>query len=137
MSVSNLGDVKFLKVAEVASLMRVSKMSVYRLSHNGELEAVLGAIRGFRPLRHRMEEVTTIEGVRYIDDSKATNPHATIAAVSGLSDVVLIAGGRAPPARRAYRSSKRTGMVSTSSTGIPGSSPPMASATAQIPATRS
>jgi UDP-N-acetylmuramoylalanine--D-glutamate ligase len=34
------------------------------------------------------------DGVAYIDDSKATNPHATAAATRGLSDVVLIAGGR-------------------------------------------
>lgn len=65
------------------------------LSYGIELEAVLSAVRSFVPLRHRMEEVTSIDGVRYIDDSKATNPHATIAAVSGLRDVVLIAGGRA------------------------------------------
>jgi excisionase family DNA binding protein len=36
----DLGGVRFLTVAEVASLMRVSKMSVYRLIHAGELEAV-------------------------------------------------------------------------------------------------
>ena len=35
-----LADVKFLTVAEVASLMRVSKMTVYRLVHPGELTAV-------------------------------------------------------------------------------------------------
>lgn len=35
-----LSEVKFLTVAEVAALMRVSKMSVYRLIHAGELEAV-------------------------------------------------------------------------------------------------
>ena len=39
-TVSGLGGVKFLTVAEVAALMRVSKMSVYRLIHAGELEAV-------------------------------------------------------------------------------------------------
>jgi excisionase family DNA binding protein len=37
---SNLSEVKFLTVAEVASLMRVSKMTVYRLVHAGELPAV-------------------------------------------------------------------------------------------------
>jgi excisionase family DNA binding protein len=45
---SNLGasgagsgpDVRFLTVAEVAARMRVSKMTVYRLVHSGELEAV-------------------------------------------------------------------------------------------------
>lgn len=35
-----LGEVRFLTVAEVASLMRVSKMTVYRLVHGGELPAV-------------------------------------------------------------------------------------------------
>ena len=35
-----LADMKFLTVAEVASVMRVSKMTVYRLVHSGELAAV-------------------------------------------------------------------------------------------------
>ncbi len=35
-----LSEVKFLTVAEVASVMRVSKMTVYRLVHNGDLPAV-------------------------------------------------------------------------------------------------
>jgi excisionase family DNA binding protein len=35
-----LADVRFATVAEVASLMRVSKMTVYRLVHSGELPAV-------------------------------------------------------------------------------------------------
>ena len=37
---SSLAGVKFLTVAEVAAIMRVSKMSVYRLIHSGELDAV-------------------------------------------------------------------------------------------------
>ena len=37
---SNLSEVRFLTVAEVAKLMRVSKMTVYRLVHSGELQAV-------------------------------------------------------------------------------------------------
>jgi len=35
-----LAEVRFLTVAEVAAAMRVSKMTVYRLVHNGELPAV-------------------------------------------------------------------------------------------------
>jgi excisionase family DNA binding protein len=38
--VTSLSDVRFLTVAEVAAIMRVSKMTVYRLVHSGELEAV-------------------------------------------------------------------------------------------------
>ncbi|HWO63031.1 MAG TPA: helix-turn-helix domain-containing protein [Umezawaea sp.] len=37
---SSLVQVQFLTVAEVASMMRVSKMTVYRLVHSGELPAV-------------------------------------------------------------------------------------------------
>ena len=55
--------------------------------------AVVRGIKGFRPLGHRLEVVAEAAGITYIDDSKATNPHATLAAVRGLSDVVLIAGG--------------------------------------------
>jgi excisionase family DNA binding protein len=37
---AEMSDVRFLTVAEVADLMRVSKMTVYRLVHAGELPAV-------------------------------------------------------------------------------------------------
>jgi len=37
---ASLSEVRFLTVAEVASVMRVSKMTVYRLVHSGELSAV-------------------------------------------------------------------------------------------------
>jgi excisionase family DNA binding protein len=37
---AGLGQVQFLTVAEVAEVMRVSKMTVYRLVHSGELPAV-------------------------------------------------------------------------------------------------
>ena len=37
---TSLSDIRFLTVAEVATIMRVSKMTVYRLVHSGELEAI-------------------------------------------------------------------------------------------------
>ena len=40
MSEPKLAEVRFLTVAEVASIMRVSKMTVYRMVHAGELPAV-------------------------------------------------------------------------------------------------
>jgi UDP-N-acetylmuramoylalanine--D-glutamate ligase len=65
------------------------------LSFGADREAVVRAIKSFRPLGHRLEVVAQTEGIVFIDDSKATNPHATVAAVADLTDVVLIAGGRA------------------------------------------
>ncbi len=37
---ADLSDVRFLTVAEVAEMMRVSSMTVYRMVHSGELPAV-------------------------------------------------------------------------------------------------
>jgi UDP-N-acetylmuramoylalanine--D-glutamate ligase len=58
-------------------------------------EAVAEAISTFSPEPHRGESVATVEGVRFVDNSKATNPHASIAAVGDGDGVVLIAGGDA------------------------------------------
>ncbi|GFJ80360.1 hypothetical protein Phou_045400 [Phytohabitans houttuyneae] len=54
-SESRLSEVKFLTVAEVATLMRVSKMTVYRLVHSGELTAVRVG-RSFRVPEHAVHE---------------------------------------------------------------------------------
>ncbi len=56
--------------------------------------AVATALANFEPLRHRLETVAVHGGIRFIDDSKATNPHAALTAVRGLDNVALIAGGR-------------------------------------------
>jgi len=50
-SVTPLGAVRFLKVVEVAAALRVSRMSVYRLIHAGDLEAVRFG-RNFRVPEH-------------------------------------------------------------------------------------
>jgi UDP-N-acetylmuramoylalanine--D-glutamate ligase len=56
--------------------------------------AMTDALRMFPGLEHRMQYIAEIDGVTYINDSKATNVGACIAALSGLSGkVVWIAGG--------------------------------------------
>jgi UDP-N-acetylmuramoylalanine--D-glutamate ligase len=53
------------------------------------------ALAEFRPLPHRMELVCEAGGVRFVDDSKATNVGAAVRAMRGAgTKVVLIAGGR-------------------------------------------
>jgi UDP-N-acetylmuramoylalanine--D-glutamate ligase len=51
------------------------------------------ALASFEPSAHRGEVVATVGSVRFVDNSKATNPHATLAALEGLDHAVLIAGG--------------------------------------------
>ena len=48
-------------------------------------EAVAAGLRAFLPDPHRNQLVTTRDGVRWVDDSKATNPHAAAASLDGLS----------------------------------------------------
>ncbi|HAS13258.1 MAG TPA: UDP-N-acetylmuramoyl-L-alanine--D-glutamate ligase [Acidimicrobiaceae bacterium] len=57
-------------------------------------DAIRQVLVGFGPLPHRVAPVATVDGTTYYDDSKATVPHATLAAVRGFDSVVLIAGGR-------------------------------------------
>jgi len=57
--------------------------------------AVRRGLSGFEPALHRGQVAAVVGGVRFIDDSKATNVHAALAAIGGVDDAVLIAGGRA------------------------------------------
>ncbi|HXX91960.1 MAG TPA: UDP-N-acetylmuramoyl-L-alanine--D-glutamate ligase [Acidimicrobiales bacterium] len=52
------------------------------------------ALVAFTGLPHRVELVGEANGVRFYDDSKATTPGATLAALAGFESAVLIAGGR-------------------------------------------
>ncbi|HUF59185.1 MAG TPA: UDP-N-acetylmuramoyl-L-alanine--D-glutamate ligase [Actinomycetota bacterium] len=65
------------------------------LAYGVDPAAVAAALAGFRPARHRGEVVAIVDGVRFVDNSKATNVHAAAAAIDGAGDAVLIAGGRA------------------------------------------
>jgi len=57
-------------------------------------EQVRDGLRGFRPGPHRGGLVAEVGGVRFVDDSKATNPHAAAAALAAHDRVVWIAGGQ-------------------------------------------
>ncbi|MFQ5554863.1 MAG: UDP-N-acetylmuramoyl-L-alanine--D-glutamate ligase [Acidimicrobiia bacterium] len=57
-------------------------------------DGVAAVLEDFTPGRHRRETVGTWRGVTWINDSKATNPHAASAAARSYPSVVLIAGGR-------------------------------------------
>lgn len=58
------------------------------------LDGVHETLRDFTGLPHRVELVGEWGGVRWYDDSKATVPHATLAALRAFDSVVLVAGGR-------------------------------------------
>ena len=57
-------------------------------------DSVAHVLRSFTGLEHRVEFIAEIDGVRYINDSKATTPHAAAAALGGFDSIVLLAGGK-------------------------------------------
>ncbi len=99
------GDELWLGGASVPleELPRRDPVMLVDIAVAAELAGVLGATEsgiaeaalGYLPGRHRREVVAAADGVTWIDDSKATNPHAALAAIESYPSVVLIAGGRA------------------------------------------
>ena len=68
-------------------------------AHGVSQQAVRDGLRAFRPDGHRIAHVAEADGVTWIDDSKATNPHAAQSSLSAYDDVVWVAGGLAKGAR--------------------------------------
>jgi UDP-N-acetylmuramoylalanine--D-glutamate ligase len=64
-------------------------------AHGVPVTAVRDGLRAFRPDPHRIEFVAVLDGVDYVDDSKATNTHAAAASLAAYEHIVWIAGGLA------------------------------------------
>ena len=62
-------------------------------------EAIKQGLAQFSPDHHRLELVATVNGIQWVDDSKATNPHAAMAALGSYLSVLWIAGGLAKGAQ--------------------------------------
>jgi UDP-N-acetylmuramoylalanine--D-glutamate ligase len=94
----DLGDLAIpltdIPVSDPAFLLDLVAAAAAALAHGAHAGAVEEAIVTFRPEAHRRTLVGSWAGVRWIDDSKATNPHAAIASAEAYESVVLIAGGR-------------------------------------------
>ncbi|MGI8646082.1 MAG: UDP-N-acetylmuramoyl-L-alanine--D-glutamate ligase [Nocardioides sp.] len=64
-------------------------------AHGVSQQAVRDGLRAFRPDGHRISLIATFDDVTYVDDSKATNPHAARASLQAYDPVVWVAGGLA------------------------------------------
>ncbi len=68
-------------------------------AHGISQAAVRDGLRGFVPDGHRIAVVAERDGVTWVDDSKATNPHAAQSSLQAYDPVVWVAGGLAKGAR--------------------------------------
>jgi UDP-N-acetylmuramoylalanine--D-glutamate ligase len=93
------GGTELIAISELSRTMPHDIMnglaaSATALRAGGQHTAVAEVLRNFTGLPHRVESIAEIDGVRYVNDSKATTPHAAAAALGGFDSVVLIAGGK-------------------------------------------
>lgn len=75
------------------TVVDVLAASALARSFDVSIEAIRRALATFELDRHRIEVVATVGGITWINDSKATNPHAATASLSAFPSVVWIAGG--------------------------------------------
>jgi UDP-N-acetylmuramoylalanine--D-glutamate ligase len=90
---------RLMPVAELGRRLRHDQAnalaaSLVALTSGATSAGVVAALAAFHGLPHRVQLVGQRDGVAWYDDSKATTPHATRAAVGAFPSVVLIAGGR-------------------------------------------
>jgi UDP-N-acetylmuramoylalanine--D-glutamate ligase len=75
----------------VANALAASALAA---AHGVSVAAIRDGLAGYVPEPHRNACVTTVRGVTYVDDSKATNPHAAYASLTAYPRIVWIAGGQ-------------------------------------------
>ena len=101
------GDI-IIDIDEKINLMKVNDLSLPG-GHNLEncmaaaamayvsgidIEVIREVLKTFKAVEHRLEFVKEVEGVKYVNDSKGTNPDSTIKAVQAYENpIILIAGG--------------------------------------------
>jgi UDP-N-acetylmuramoylalanine--D-glutamate ligase len=88
-------DIADLVSQDSIHLANLACAAVLALRMGATDEAVAQGAIGYRPAKHRRSLVHEAHGIRWVDDSKATNPHAAVASIRDHSSVVLIAGGLA------------------------------------------
>ena len=86
-------DISELTSQDPSHLANLVSAAALALRIGATSEAVVKGATGYRPGPHRRSLVHDGNGVRWIDDSKATNPHAALSSIRTHDSVILIAGG--------------------------------------------
>ncbi|MFI0978731.1 UDP-N-acetylmuramoyl-L-alanine--D-glutamate ligase [Streptomyces sp. NPDC021093] len=90
-----LAEVSDVTPAAPHNLANALAAAALARAYGAKPAAVREGLRAFRPDAHRIEHVADVAQVAYIDDSKATNMHATEASLAAYESIVWIAGGLA------------------------------------------
>ncbi|MCX7935195.1 MAG: UDP-N-acetylmuramoyl-L-alanine--D-glutamate ligase, partial [Planctomycetota bacterium] len=89
-----LAEISALRLPGPHNLLNALQAAAAAYAFCREPRAVMAGLASFSGLPHRLEEVATWRGIKFVNDSKATTPEATILALRAFAGAaVLIAGG--------------------------------------------
>ncbi|HET7328378.1 MAG TPA: UDP-N-acetylmuramoyl-L-alanine--D-glutamate ligase [Nocardioidaceae bacterium] len=94
-SAAELGSVADVTPAGPHNVANALAAAALARAHGVSPAAVRQGLRAFQPAAHRIAPVASIDGIAYVDDSKATNPAAAAASLQSFDSVVWVAGGLA------------------------------------------
>lgn len=90
---ATLADLKNIAVLSPHLLANVAAAAAISRAAGIQPNEISLALQNFKLDAHRIELVLDKDGIRWIDDSKATNPHAAAASLSSFDSVIWIVGG--------------------------------------------
>ena len=89
-----LCNVKELKLLGEHNYQNVMAAVLMAIACGVEFDIIKNKILTFESVKHRLQFISEVDGVKYYNDSKATNPDSTIKAIEAIKDpIVLILGG--------------------------------------------
>ena len=93
LEIATLDDLAQIGVLTPHLMANAAAATALARSYGVQPEHIRSALRKFRLDAHRIELVLEQDGIRWIDDSKATNPHATAASLNSFESVIWVVGG--------------------------------------------
>jgi UDP-N-acetylmuramoylalanine--D-glutamate ligase len=93
LEIATLEDLSSIGVLTPHLMANVAAATALARAYSISPDAIRSAIRTFKLDAHRMELISEKNGVSWIDDSKATNPHAAAASLNSFENIIWIVGG--------------------------------------------
>ena len=93
LEIATLDDIERIGIISPHLLQNLAAATALARALDVPPAAIREAIRSFKLSPHRIQLVTELNSIRFVDDSKATNAHAARASLASFDSVVLIAGG--------------------------------------------
>jgi len=93
LEIATLDDLAQIGVLTPHLMANAAAATALARSYGVEPEVIRTALRGFKLDAHRIELIAQRDGLSFIDDSKATNPHAAAASLNSFENIIWIVGG--------------------------------------------